>query len=459
MPPGRDLSQEQVRREYREESAQGTLRAGRLVALITIPAMLHFIDRDRNLDIGNLILGWRLLAIATPALFLVGSFTVLPKRLGWVVPAHVVGMLGVVVHAAGICYTLFTVRPENQIFTRGSPDALLLILFGVWVLASGARRHLWLVAAAPIVVLAAALAVSDALAPEEWAYFTNAAVGAVLLSILAVLQERLRFDEYSMRRWALHRKEALEDRLLQVRRLNKQLREFSYIVSHDLKEPLRTVRSFLDLGLERMDDLEIDDESLRRHLSFAREGGTRMEQLVDGLLAYARLDTADRSFAPLSLEEVLDEAKANLEGSIRECGAMIRAEPLPTVTGDRKQLVQLFQNLVGNAIKYRKPGRPPTIAIDCEPAGEDDVVVHVRDNGIGIDAKDQERVFRIFQRLHTADEIAGTGVGLSLCRRIVERHGGKISLTSTPDEGATFSVTLHRSGDETGGGDGALSSR
>ena len=234
-------------------------------------------------------------------------------------------------------------------------------------------------------------------------------------------------------------KDELERTAEELKRSNAELEEFAYVASHDLQEPLRMVASYTQL-LERRYAERLDDTA-REFIAYAVDGAKRMQQFIKDLLRYSRVSTEAQPFEPVPLKEVYDTVIANLRFAIGECGAKVGAGELPAVLGDPRQLTQLLQNLVGNALKFRQPGKPPEIAVRAERQG-DCWHISVRDNGIGLDAKFYERVFVIFQRLHTRDEYEGTGLGLAICKKIVERHGGRIWVESQPGEGATFSFTL-----------------
>lgn len=232
---------------------------------------------------------------------------------------------------------------------------------------------------------------------------------------------------------------ALADRSEALERSNDDLRKFAYVASHDLREPLRMVGSYMDmLELKYADRL---DDRARQYIGFAVEGAKRMDALIRDLLRYSQVHTHGDSFQDLESEEVLVEVLENLGLIVAESGACVAYRDLPRVYADRAQLLQLFQNLVGNALKYRAPDRPPEVLVAAE-VSEDAATFRVQDNGIGIDSRFHQRIFQIFQRLHRREEYAGTGVGLALCHRIVERHGGRIWLESTPGEGTTFFFTL-----------------
>jgi PAS domain S-box-containing protein len=219
---------------------------------------------------------------------------------------------------------------------------------------------------------------------------------------------------------------------------NERLEQFAYAASHDLQEPLRMVTSYLQLLEKRYaDDLDAD---AREFIEFAVDGADRMREMIDGLLEYSRVDTRGDPLEPVALDDVLEDAIGNLQVRIEESHAEITSEPLPRVRGDESQLQQVLQNLLNNAIEY-SGAEPPRVRIAAE-RGDAKHVISVSDEGIGIDPAEQDRIFEVFQRLHGREDHPGTGIGLSLCRRIVERHDGTIRVDSEPGEGTTFSVTL-----------------
>ncbi len=233
--------------------------------------------------------------------------------------------------------------------------------------------------------------------------------------------------------------EVLTRQTEELARSNADLQQFAYVTSHDLQEPLRTITSFAQMLNVRYRE-KLDAEGLD-YLNFIVSGAQRMKALIDALLAYSRVVNTDQApFAPVQLEGVVQWARMNLQSVINESGAQVTHDPLPTVEADQVQLVQLFQNLIGNAIKYARPGTPPAINISAERRAEE-WVIEVRDNGMGIDPAHWERIFGVFKRLH-GKSVPGTGIGLAICKRIVEKHGGRIWLESEPGQGSRFFFTL-----------------
>lgn len=223
-----------------------------------------------------------------------------------------------------------------------------------------------------------------------------------------------------------------------LRRSNLELQQFAYVASHDLQEPLRTIASYLQLLETRYKDKL--DKDAQDFIYYAVDGATRMKKLINDLLVYSRVDRADEPHKPTPLTTVLDRVVSQLQVTIADNNATITHDPLPTLTVDENQMVQLLQNLIGNAIKY-KGDHPPHIHIGAR-RDKTEWIITVRDNGIGIEPQYLERIFIIFQRLHSVRQYPGTGIGLAICKKIVERHNGRIWAESVPGEGTTIAFAL-----------------
>jgi PAS domain S-box-containing protein len=234
----------------------------------------------------------------------------------------------------------------------------------------------------------------------------------------------------------------LEAKAADLSRSNAELEQFAYVASHDLQEPLRMVASYVQL-LKRRYEGKLDADA-DEFIGYAVQGATRMQRLIDDLLTYSRVGTRGRPLEPFEVSVAVEQAMQNLEVAIAESGARIEVGKMPTVRADGSQLAQLFQNLLGNAIKYRT-AEPPRVEVSARrvPGAHE---FAVRDNGIGIDPKHFDRIFIIFQRLQARDETSGTGIGLALCKKIVERHGGRIWVESQPGKGSTFLFTIPDTG-------------
>jgi PAS domain S-box-containing protein len=242
-------------------------------------------------------------------------------------------------------------------------------------------------------------------------------------------------EDITERRRAVEAIKAAHDELA---RSNRELEQFAYVASHDLQEPLRSVASFSQL-LRRQYDQRLDGDA-REYLQFIIDGSSRMQTMIDDLLQLSRVGTRGKPFVPTNTGVALQKALENLSARISETGAKIERGNMPVVTADPVQLVQLFQNLVGNAIKFRGDNTP-TIHIGAELC-DGEWVFSVKDNGIGIEPQYHERIFVVFQRLHRRKDYPGTGIGLAVCKKIVERHGGRIWVESAPGAGSTFRFTI-----------------
>lgn len=224
----------------------------------------------------------------------------------------------------------------------------------------------------------------------------------------------------------------------ELARSNAELEQFAYVASHDLQAPLATIASYAQLLEKRYKD-QLDSQA-SKFIGNIVQGCTRMQTLIDDLLEYSRVGRSQKPFQLTDCNHAVEQALANLQGAIRQTQAVVTYSELPAVMGDISQLVQLFQNLVGNSIKYRHDAPPVVHITACKQ--EKDWLFSVSDNGIGIATQHQARIFQIFQRLHTQKEYSGTGIGLAICQKIVERHGGYIWVDSKPGQGSTFYFTL-----------------
>lgn len=255
---------------------------------------------------------------------------------------------------------------------------------------------------------------------------------------LAQAEAEVRTLNADLERKVAERTEDLSMRAKDLERSNTELLQFAYVASHDLQEPLRTISSFTQLLAKRYQD-KLDDKA-REFINFAVEGCKRMQALINDLLAFSRVGTHGKEHVAIQCDAALDRVLRGLKTAIEESGAVITRDPLPAVTGDEIQLCQLFQNLVGNAIKFRNKD-VPKIHISAVRNGTG-WKISFRDNGIGIASEHSDRIFVIFQRLHTKMQYPGTGIGLAICKKIAERHSGRIWFEPSPGGGSTFYVTI-----------------
>lgn len=247
--------------------------------------------------------------------------------------------------------------------------------------------------------------------------------------------------------WNRQLEEKIMERTRDLNRSNAELEQFAYVASHDLQEPLRSVSGFLQL-LEKRYEPELDEEAVR-YIQRAVGASMRMQDMIQSLLAYSRIGTKGLPFTEVDSNEVVEKALENLKDAVTRSHAEITYASLPVVLGDEIQLIQLFQNLIANALKYNR-AEPPRVRIGVEE-GAGAWLFSVEDNGIGIDPRFKDRIFQIFQRLHGRTEYSGTGIGLAVCRKIVERHNGEIGVDSEVGKGSIFHFTISREGVESNG--------
>lgn len=233
--------------------------------------------------------------------------------------------------------------------------------------------------------------------------------------------------------------ELLQEKLLELQRSNEELQQFAYVCSHDLQEPLRVISNYTQLLARRYKGKALDEDA-HEFIDFTLDATKRMHQLINDLLLYSRVETRGKGFVDVDMNEILQIAESNLSLVIQETQAEITADKLPVLKGDNSQLIQLFQNLIGNALKFRSADAPK-VSISSISQG-DQWQFEVADNGIGFDMKYVDRIFVIFQRLHLREAYEGSGIGLAVCKKIVERHGGRLWAESVPGRGASFIFTI-----------------
>jgi signal transduction histidine kinase len=369
---------------------------------------------------------------------------------GFVLIAGLLGLLALIGHV----YHVLLLKRLGSAFPMSWDAALALVFFCLSFLAAQPNRRVMAIITSntvggtmarrllPMAIFVPWLLGLMLLLGEQAGYYSRESALSLFAAISILIFTGLIWWNAKLLHWAdLERArtdEQLRQASLNLQRSNTDLEQFAYVASHDLFEPLRMVTSYLQLL--RQQYRERLDQQADEFIDFAIDGAQRMEALIHDLLAYSRVDSRGRSFEPVDCQLALKTALVNLKVAIEESPAKIIHGELPNVFGDRVQVTQVFQNLIGNALKFRSHD-PPRVELGASRR-EKDWVFSVKDNGIGIDPKDFDRVFVIFQRLHTRQEYPGTGIGLSLCKKIIERHGGRIWIESTPGQGSTFFFTL-----------------
>jgi signal transduction histidine kinase len=363
--------------------------------------------------------------------------------------------------------------------------------------AVGARRWVGVITVVPMAGLMVAFAVDGTLKPFEWSYLVNPAMAVVAVAVGGILQDRMVRREFQARRLADRRRDELETTVAEVARMNRQLTQeievrnrletqlqrqaeelreangrleteirehkitavkmerylaelkrsndelqlFASVISHDLRAPLATISGFMEVLHGRLQEIGVNDADAEEFIRSSTKGVRRMDGMIEALLNYARLETRAHPPKMVNLNTILKEVRLNLGSAIEFTRAEIVAAPLPEVRADPNHMVQLFQNLLGNAIKYARPKVAPEISIGYRTEGGWHNL-SVQDNGIGFDPKYAERVFGIFFRVDPHGGRDGVGIGLAICRKIVERLGGRIWAESQPGVGSTFHFTL-----------------
>jgi len=374
------------------------------------------------------------------------------------VAGEVSAALGLVVLVGSSTRDVALLKPLSAFVPLEYNSALGFILCGTGLLSIGfGRRHLAMTSATAaligLLVIYFGIDSPKAALNSDSPFFLSGEVLAVGLVVALLLALAIHFAQTA----SLHARETLaanrelENHILQrkraevelagkaaeLERSNAELEQFAYVASHDLQEPLRMVASFTQLLAQKYQGkLDADADEF---IGYALDGSLRMQQRIKDLLAYSRVRTQGKEFRPTDCTAVLNQVLADLKVAVEETQATVSSDSLPTVMADSTQLAQLFQNLIGNALKFRAGA--PRIHVSCQGNGYE-WTFSVRDNGIGIEPQYAERIFVIFQRLHGPSEHPGTGIGLSICKKIVERHKGRIWVDSEPNHGAIFYFTI-----------------
>jgi len=475
----RSLEDEELYSGYADEQRQHTLWTGRVAAALTLLLVPPYAFFDLAVLQSTSFWPMRVVPITLSALFLILAATSFRRHPRWIIPAHVFQLTGLMVMATGISFVAYLQRSVAG-YPAGAVSVVFDLILAAFLLAAGARPWLPVILFGPLAFWYLGLWSLGTLDATEWAPLWDPLVASVAAVVAAELQQRVARKEYAARVRAEKRereaerhlaalqelnerlgreveeRRAVEERLAReaeehratadrLARSNRDLQAFAYSVSHDLKEPLRSVIAFQGLLRERLAELGVRDADLDDSLGRACGGAERLGRIVDDMLSYGRVDSQGRDFETVDLNEVVETVRLDLAASIQAAGATIRADHLPRVLADRRQMELLFQNLLSNAIKFHPADRAPVIQLRTS-AEHGLARVDVIDNGIGIDRQYFERIFELFQRLHGRADYEGTGIGLALCKRIVERHGGRIGVESSPGLGSTFWIALPSAG-------------
>jgi signal transduction histidine kinase len=441
--------------QSRNPLGKGDLMDGFIVTLGLAALSVHFVIQPIVTGPGSVFT--RVISVARPImdLVLLGlllSLVVAPTR-----PRLRDALLAAFVVSQLAGDTGFSLSVLHGTFSYGQPS------FGFWLLSYGflgsaalhqpmrdlvevpdskptaslSRGRLVLLVGAALIPTAIMLYEDAWVAPDLDSFLLDTMAG--LLFVIALTRAAELLNEHQKVLAELEKEVKVRRRIeAELKRSNAELEQFAYVASHDLQEPLRMVASYVQLVARRYRGKL--DEDADEFIQFAVDGATRMQALINDLLAYSRVGSKGKPLLPTNLDSVLDDALANLSVRLKETKAEVTRASLPPVVADSSQLTQLFQNLIGNALKFVADSHPRLRVVAASDEGL--VRVSISDNGIGIDPRFEKRIFEVFQRLHTREEYPGTGIGLAVCRKIVERHGGRIWVESEPGRGATFHFTL-----------------
>ena len=431
---------------YLVESAALTIRIGRIACLVAFPIVGFFFWFDTVVGLQG-IWPWRVPTLVLAAVFLAGTFTFQKSRPVLTIGLYALWLLSVMLQATGVAWAVFGERQEIIALAQaGAMGGIYDAAIVVFAAAAGARPLLPAILLLPVGGLALGLYFRGGVTTPEWTLFADPVVVASVLSLASLVQEGMRRKEFGARAELARARAEAETRSAELAFANARLSvvnadlvQFANVVAHDLRQPLQSVSALTHLMASRLATLGVEDPKVHEYLTIAAESVGRMDRLVANLLEYTRLDRRTLRLVEVDLNKTLAAVQVDLAHAISKANATVRVGPLPTITADPQEMAQLFQNLVSNAIRYARPGVPPVIEV-IGKAEAKMAIVEVRDNGIGIAQENLAVIFEPFRRL--ADNGNGLGLGLAICKRIVERHRGTISVTSEPGVGTVFCVTL-----------------
>ncbi|MBT3296897.1 MAG: hypothetical protein HN383_16640, partial [Verrucomicrobia bacterium] len=381
---------ERIQQEYRAEVESTALRHGRVMAGVAIGVLgLMFIHDALVMHVGRLA-STRLVGLLPAVLYLILSMRWLPRHRHYTVPAQVVLLTAVMVAGGLFSFGLFATQADGAAY--GAAGTMQATVLAVFVFGSGVRRHLWVIAVVPLALTLFAIMVCCAPSRVEMTLFFTPFITAVCVVVVGYSQDRLAAERFRLGYLLAQHRDDLEEKAEALQLANNELQQFASAVAHDLKLPLHSIRE----ALVKMDGDDVPAEmrsgACAANLTFVKDTADRMMKMIASMLDYACLENCSDKFRPVALEDVLGTVKLNLRQSIAESGATITQAPLPVVWGDRMQLTMLLQELIYNAIKYRKPGTAPTIEISSHDEGAE-VRLAVTDRGIGFHPDHRRTVF------------------------------------------------------------------
>ncbi len=436
------LDEQALKRDYREELRATSLRYGRMMAGVGVLVLGYMFINDYFLMGVGALAFTRMVGFIPCVVYTVLSYTCFKRCRSYIIPAHVLLSAFLMVSSGLFSVGLFMTGLEGKAY--GAAGTMQASVLATFVFCNGVRKYLWAIVLIPLVLTLVTILSCCAPSRVELTLFYTPFITAVCVVAVGVSQARMAARGYRMGRLVEVHKNDLEEKAEALQLANNELQQFASAVAHDLKVPLHSIRTALETMELRSDTTESDKQEWVEQMRFVTGTADRMSQMIASMLSYACLENCSEDFCYVSLDEVLEAVKLNLKHLIEDSGAEISAEALPAVWGDRMQLTTLLQELLVNAIKYRKPGTQAAIRLSVEDDG-DWARVLVHDNGIGFEAKHKRAVFRPYQQLKTHAKGEGNGIGLASCAKIVKLHGGSIGVDPVVDQGSTFYFTLPKS--------------
>jgi len=434
-----NLDEQALRRDFQEELRSASLRHGRMMAGVAILVLGYmFINDYFVMDVG-LLAFTRMVGFVPGLAVMVLSFTLFRTHREYIIPAHAILLSSLMVSSGLFSVGLFQKGLDGSAY--GAAGTMQAAVLAVFLFCNGVRKYIGAIIAIPLALTYAAVLLCCSPTRVEMTLFYTPMITAICVIPAAISQARMSARSFRMTRLIEHHKDELEEKAEALQLANNELQQFASAVAHDLKVPLHSIRTALETVELDPDGGVCDEADLAEKMEFVSGTAGRMSQMIASMLSYACLENCSDDFGKVSLEKVLEAVKLNLRPLIDESDAQIVTESLPVVWGDQMQLSMLLQELLVNAIKYGRPGIPPTIRLTAEDGG-DVAKILVQDNGIGFDAKHRRAVFRPYQQLQSHAKRDGSGIGLASCAKIVKLHGGSIGVDPVPDQGSTFYFTL-----------------
>ncbi|MEL6674403.1 MAG: ATP-binding protein [Bacteroidota bacterium] len=433
-------NKELIRSEYMKEAAAKTLKVGRAAAFIAIPVLTIFAVQDLLVYHLNEALIWRIISLVPFVLFLILAFTQFRRNPQLAIPFNALNILGMIVMMSGLVYVVFILSNPPLNLKYGVTLGYAVALFISLIISAGARQYLPYIIVFPLSILTVVLIFTQEMELSDWAFMSNIYIVAIVVMVFSHNQEKNAFRDFEMRQIIQSREEELSFQKDKLELANQELQAYNYSVSHDLRNPLRSIllyATFLRKDFE--EKLGIKDQE---HIIRIKESAMQMNQLIDDMLAFSKVGNKDLFLQILDMKDLFQEVFEELIRSESDRrNIRFNLTEIEEAYGDKAMIRQVITNLLSNALKYTQKVERAEIEIKGFWHG-DEYVYQVKDNGVGFDANQSEEMFRVFHRLHTPEEFEGSGVGLAIVQKIVQRHKGRVWASGSRDQGASFFFCL-----------------